>query len=481
MKYGYFDDRNREYVITQPDTPLPWINYLGCQAYFGIISNTAGGYSFYRDARLRRLTRYRYNNVPVRLGRPLHLSARRRDRRVLVAESGSRRGDMSRTTHAATAWATRPSAPDISGIAAHTRYFVPLDENLEIWQFTVTNHAQHPRHSLSLRQHRILPVGCAGRRHQFPAQLQHRPGGSRRRRHLSQDRISRAPQSFRLVRLLRSRAALTRSAKRFLAAIAAGTARRRWKPAQLTNSVAHGWSPIGAHQVKLDLEPGETRQIVFVLGYHENPEDEKFDPPGSQTINKNTVKPVIAKYLEPGRKPTRHSRSLRELLGRPAGRLPGGHARHPHQPHGEHLECLSVHGDVQHVALGFVLRIGHRPRSRLPRFEPGPARLRAHGSVARPRAHSRSGRHAASQRRRLSPIPAAHQARQQRHRRRIQRRSALADCRRRRLSEGDRRLGAFSTSPYSTTTSPARSSRSTSTCSAASTTRLRASGRMACR
>jgi cellobiose phosphorylase len=55
MSYGYFDDKKREYVITRPDTPLPWINYLGCEAYFGIISNTAGGYSFYRDARLRRL------------------------------------------------------------------------------------------------------------------------------------------------------------------------------------------------------------------------------------------------------------------------------------------------------------------------------------------------------------------------------------------------------------------------------------------
>ena len=64
MRYGNFDDKNREYVITRPDTPLPWINYLGCEEYFGIISNTAGGYSFYRDARLRRLTRYRYNNAP---------------------------------------------------------------------------------------------------------------------------------------------------------------------------------------------------------------------------------------------------------------------------------------------------------------------------------------------------------------------------------------------------------------------------------
>ncbi|KAB2856810.1 MAG: glycosyl transferase, partial [Anaerolineae bacterium] len=68
MRYGYFDDDACEYVITRPDTPLPWINYLGNEAYFGIISNTAGGYSFYRDARLRRLTRYRYNNVPFDTG-----------------------------------------------------------------------------------------------------------------------------------------------------------------------------------------------------------------------------------------------------------------------------------------------------------------------------------------------------------------------------------------------------------------------------
>ena len=65
MRYGHFDDKNREYVINRPDTPLPWINYLGTEDYFGLISNTAGGYSFYKDARLRRLTRYRYNNVPL--------------------------------------------------------------------------------------------------------------------------------------------------------------------------------------------------------------------------------------------------------------------------------------------------------------------------------------------------------------------------------------------------------------------------------
>ena len=65
MKFGYFDDTNREYVITNPQTPYPWINYLGNEDFFSLISNTGGGYTFYKDARYRRLTRYRYNNVPM--------------------------------------------------------------------------------------------------------------------------------------------------------------------------------------------------------------------------------------------------------------------------------------------------------------------------------------------------------------------------------------------------------------------------------
>ena len=65
MRFGHFDDARKEYVITTPRTPLPWINYLGCEHFFSLISHTAGGYSFYRDAKLLRLTRYRYNNTPA--------------------------------------------------------------------------------------------------------------------------------------------------------------------------------------------------------------------------------------------------------------------------------------------------------------------------------------------------------------------------------------------------------------------------------
>jgi cellobiose phosphorylase len=63
--YGYFDEAAREYVVTRPDTPTPWLNYIGAGGYGGIVSNTGGGFSFDRDPRNRRVTRYRYNSVPV--------------------------------------------------------------------------------------------------------------------------------------------------------------------------------------------------------------------------------------------------------------------------------------------------------------------------------------------------------------------------------------------------------------------------------
>lgn len=140
MKYGYFDDEQREYVITRPDTPLPWINYLGSENYFGIISNTAGGYSFYKDARLRRLTRYRYNNAPLDSGgRYVYLrddnepavgfwSPTWQPTRTHLDEYQCRHG-MGYTTIQSTH----------AKIKASIRYFIPLGENLEIWQLTLSN------------------------------------------------------------------------------------------------------------------------------------------------------------------------------------------------------------------------------------------------------------------------------------------------------------------------------------------------------
>ncbi len=298
MKYGTFDDARREYVITRPDTPLPWINYLGCEAYFGIISNTAGGYSFYRDARLRRLTRYRYNNAPLDFGgRYLYLrdaadgaywSPSWQPTKTKLEDYTCRHG-MGYTTIAST----------FKGIRAETRYFVPLGETLEVWTATITN-TRDTAASLDLFSSLEFALWEAWddatnyQRNYSTGQVEvedgviyHKTEYRERRDHFAYFACSEPLAGFDTQR------------DAFLGAY------RDWREplsveqGALTNSIAHGWQPMGAHQVKLALQPGETRTVTFVLGYHENPQDAKFDPPGSQTINKQTVKPVIAKYLQP--------------------------------------------------------------------------------------------------------------------------------------------------------------------------------------
>ncbi|MGO8817235.1 MAG: GH36-type glycosyl hydrolase domain-containing protein [Terriglobia bacterium] len=297
MKFGYFDDENQEYVITRPDTPLPWINYLGCQAYFGIISNTAGGYSFYRDARLRRITRYRYNNVPHDLGgRYIYL----RDNESGEFWSPS----WQPTRHELEDYTCRHGmgytviGSRYEGITAHTNYFVPLDENLEIWQLTVTNQRSE-RATLSIFStvefclwdaqddatnfQRNFSIGQVEIEDEV---IYHKTEYRERRDHLAYFACSEKVEAFDT-----QREALVGPYRSWEKPLAIERGR-------LTDSVAHGWAPIGAHQVDVKLAPGESRQVIFVLGYHENPRDQKFDPPDSQTLNKRTVKPVIAKYRD---------------------------------------------------------------------------------------------------------------------------------------------------------------------------------------
>ncbi|MGA2606235.1 MAG: glycosyl transferase [Terriglobia bacterium] len=297
MTFGYFDDENKEYVITRPDTPLPWINYLGCQAYFGIISNTAGGYSFYRDARLRRITRYRYNNVPHDFGgRYIYL----RD-----DESGEFWSpSWQPTRHDLEDYTCRHGmgytliGSRYSSIAAHTNYFVPLDENLEIWQLTVTNH-RSKRASLSVFSSVEFCLWDAqddatnfqrnfsiGQVEVEDGVIYHKTEYRERRDHFAYFACSGKVEAYDTQR------------DAFVGPYRSWDKPVALERGQLTNSVAHGWAPLGAHQVKAELAPGETRQIIFVLGYHENPRDQKFEPPDSQILNKRTVKPVIAKYLD---------------------------------------------------------------------------------------------------------------------------------------------------------------------------------------
>ncbi len=299
MRYGHFDDERREYVITRPDTPLPWINYLGSEAYFGIISNTAGGYSFYRDARLRRLTRYRYNNTPFDLGgRYLYLrdsasgefwSPSWQPTRLELEDYECRHG-MGYTSIGGRR----------AGIHAETLYFVPTAENLEIWRTRVTNERDSEAR-LSLfsaiefclwdawdDQTNFQRNFSIGQVEIEDGVIYHKTEYRERRDHFAYFACSEPLAGFDTQR------------DTFLGAY------RGWDdPAAVAegrsfDSVAHGWAPMGSHHVELTLAPGETKEIVFVLGYCENPVDEKFDPPGSQTVNKKRAKPLIERYLQPG-------------------------------------------------------------------------------------------------------------------------------------------------------------------------------------
>ncbi len=300
MRYGYFDDLAREYVITRPDTPLPWINYLGCEAYFGLISNTAGGYSFYRDARLRRLTRYRYNNAPFDLGgRYIYLrddadgaywSPSWQPTRCELEGYTCRHG-MGYTVIGST----------YRGIEASTRYFVPLGENLEVWQLTVTNHRSEPAQlsvfsAIEFCLWEAWDDATNFQRNFSTGQVEveaeagviyHKTEYRERRDHFAYFACSAPLAGFDTQR------------EAFLGAYRGWDAPVAVERGAAFDSVAHGWQPMGSHHVKLTLQPGESRQIVFLLGYHENPRDDKFDPPGSQTLNKRTVQPIIARYLNP--------------------------------------------------------------------------------------------------------------------------------------------------------------------------------------
>ena len=294
-RFGRFDDEAREYLISRPDTPLPWINYLGNEGFFGIISNTGGGYSFFRDARLRRLTRYRYNNVPADTG----------GRCLYVRDDAT-------GTFWSPAWQPVRSAFEeyrcrhglgytvigsrTAGIETETLFFVPLGETLEIWRTRLTNHRETAA-SLSLystvefclwdawddqtNYQRNLSTGEV---EVVDGTIYHTTEYRERRNHFAYFACSVAPAGFDTQR------------DDFLGAS------RGWdRPVAVErgtsgDSIAHGWAPIGSHHVKLTLAPGEMREVLFLLGYAENPASAKFDPPGSAMLDRRRTQAVIERY-----------------------------------------------------------------------------------------------------------------------------------------------------------------------------------------
>jgi len=298
MQYGSFDDAHREYVISRPDTPLPWINYLGNESYFGLISNTGGGYSFYRDARLRRITRYRYNNVPFDYGgRYIYLRDDDSGEVWTPTWQPIRKELENYTCRHGMGYTTIKSR--YNQIEAEVRFFVPIEADLEVWQLKVTNHRQDPT--------KISAFSCVefclwdawddvtnfqrnfniGEVEIDEEVIYHKTEYRERRNHFAYFACSDPLAGYDTQR------------ETFLGPY------RGWDDPQVVvegkslNSEAHGWAPIGSHHVSLMLNPGESHQVIYVLGYHENPADQKFEDAACQRVNKRTVKPVIKKYLDP--------------------------------------------------------------------------------------------------------------------------------------------------------------------------------------
>lgn len=291
MKFGYFDDTNREYVITTPKTPLPWINYLGCNEFFSLISNTCGGYTFYKDAKLLRITRYRYNDVPYDCnGKYYYIkdgdSFWNPGWQPVKADLDSyecRHGiGYSRFTSSK------------NGVEASVLAFVPLHDNCEINQVTLTNKTDKNKELKLFSYVEWCLWNADDDSRNFQRNLStgeveiegstiyHKTEYRERRNHYALFSVNSPIDGFDTIR------------SEFIGAYKSGADPEVVENGQAKNSVASGWSPIASHQINITLAPGESKSLVFVLGYCENPDDDKWDAPG--VIKKQPAKELLAKF-----------------------------------------------------------------------------------------------------------------------------------------------------------------------------------------
>ncbi|MGC4088356.1 MAG: glycosyl transferase [Polyangiaceae bacterium] len=294
MRFGHFDDENREYVIETPKTPYPWINYLGTESFFGLISHQGGGYCFYRDARLRRLTRYRYNNVPVDSGGRYYYVVDGDDYWTPTFMPVKRALDSFECRHGLGYTKIRGSR---KGIETEVLCFVPLGETCEVHQVTLKNQSKEKR-TLKLfsfvefclwnawdDQTNFQRNFSTGEVEVEGSTIYHKTEYRERRDHFAFFHANQKLAGFDTDR------------ESFI-----GTYNGFGDPdvvaqGKSKNSMASGWHPIGSHSIEVELAPGEEKKIVFVLGYVENPRDQKWEKPG--VINKQRAKELIARFSTP--------------------------------------------------------------------------------------------------------------------------------------------------------------------------------------
>jgi cellobiose phosphorylase len=291
MKFGYFDDQHREYVITNPQTPWPWINYLGTEDFFSLISNTAGGYTFYKDAKFRRLTRYRYNNVPMDSGgRYFYI----KDREIVWSpgwkpcktplDSYECRHGMNYTS----------IMGEKNGLAAKVLFFVPLKTWAEVQKLTLTNNSKKTKKLTLFSFTEWCLWNAATDMENFQRNfstgeveiegsvIYHKTEYKERRNHYAYYSVNVPVKGFDTDR------------ETFLGLFNGFDEPKVVTGGNPTSTVAHGWSPIASHCIEVELQPGQSKDFVFMLGYVENEEEAKWESEG--VINKTRAKEAIARF-----------------------------------------------------------------------------------------------------------------------------------------------------------------------------------------
>ena len=291
MKFGHFDDAKREYVINTPQTPLPWINYLGSEDFFTLVSNTAGGYSFYKDARLRRITRYRYNASPLdQDGFHIYLKA---DEKVWnIAWQPVQTELNSYVCRHGLGYTVFESEKD--GILAKQEMLVPRGDTCLLCRVTVSNVGEEKK-KIDVFPYTEFCLWDAmddssnfqrnystGEVEVTSDTIYHKTEYRERRDHYAFLWANRIPDAFDTAR------------DAFIGVYGSPAKPEAVFGSGCTNSVAHGWAPVSAMQFSLELQPGETKSIILMLGYIENPQEEKWESDG--IINKQRAIALQQRY-----------------------------------------------------------------------------------------------------------------------------------------------------------------------------------------
>jgi cellobiose phosphorylase len=294
MQFGHFDDARREYVITTPRTPYPWINYLGSESFFGLISHQAGGYCFYRDARLRRLTRYRYNNVPTDVG----------GRYFYVYDGGDywspsympvkRELDFFECRHGL---GYTQITGERNAVRVQETFFVPLGHTAEVHRVTVANTGSSNK-TVTLFSYIEFCLWNAyddatnyqrnfstGEVEIIGSTVYHKTEYRERRNHFAFYHVNAPVAGFDTDR------------ESFMGLYNGMHEPQVVSRGRSANSIASGWSPIASHSLDVPLAPGESKTFVFLLGYVENPVAEKWERPG--IVNKARARSLIEQFSTP--------------------------------------------------------------------------------------------------------------------------------------------------------------------------------------